>query len=1073
MAVDSRSPRTRTSAMNTRTSGRISGVVDLDGDVNRLTDDGYNYSAPAWSADGARLVVRGNEGLDIIIREARDRGAPSDLFVFDAENGTRLRNLTADWDLIPGGPTVSADGGQVYFSAGIRGNTHLFRVPEGGGAVEQVTAGDRRLGSFSFSEDFSRVAFRATAPTEPGDVWVADVGAAMDGEVRLSEVNRDLLAGIELSSPERLSFRSPDGTEVEGWMLPARGYAAGQGGFPMVLQMHGGPHGAYGNTWSFDQQLLAAQGYMVLFTNPRASTGYGEDFRWGTWGGWGFNDYDDVMAGVDHAIERYEIDTARMGATGYSYGGFLTKLGHHADGLLRRRHRRGFDLELGQRLRRGGHPPHEGERVLRAAVGGARARTPDALLAHHLREGRDDADPVRPRRIGPPRPGRGGRADVRGAPEAAGAREVRALSRLLPWGMDAVAHGAPDVGPARMVGTVAPSLRDLGSMSPAASRSVGRPVGRSRSVGRSVRGRHLACLAALLALVACRAETDLSPERWAADYDRFMEAQLVDRTEAGVATGENGAVSVAYNGLAARAGLEALKQGGNAIDAAMTTSLMQVALTAGAPISYFGIMSLVYYDAGTDRVYTMNAEWNTVLGEDDPANIPGGIDLSSPDGIYGTEVSGRTALVGGFMKGVGAAHERFGRLPWAEIFKPSIHVAEQGFPISKKVEGYWEGRAADLARLPETKATFLKEDGSPYVEGDVLRQPALAATLRAVAEQGTGYMYGGPWAGKAAAAIQADGGRMTVEDLAAYEVIWDEPLVADLGDGWELYTTPPAEQRRRGDDRSAAARGGVRAAGGGPLDGIAAGPADGARRDPRLAARLPAARTGRVARRRRFHAGGARHAGPRRSAVERHPGRPALRQLDAARPRPLRRRRGHRRRGQHRRDHAQHQRGPVGQDRDRRGRDHGRRSGVLPADADRPPRAGIAPAGAHPDRNPVPGRDSRAGLRLDGVRPPPPHLPGAAERDAVRHDGGRGDRYARLLHAELGSGDRRPHVPRAGREVPRAEVLDGTGYAYEEIQPMEARFGGEGLWVAIQRDPETGELRAASHNRNNSAAVAF
>ncbi|MYA34793.1 MAG: S9 family peptidase [Gemmatimonadales bacterium] len=299
-------------------------VVDLDGAVNRLTDDGYNYSSPAWSADGARLVVRGNEGLDIIIREARDRGAPSDLFVFDAEDGTRLRNLTAEWDLIPGGPTVSADGGHVYFSAGIRGNTHLFRVDEGGGAVEQVTTGDRRLGSFSFSEDFSRVAFRATAPTEPGDVWVAGVGAAADDEVRLSEVNGDLLAGIALSSPERLSFRSRDGTEVEGWMLPARGYTAGQGRFPMVLQMHGGPHGAYGNTFSFDQQLLAAQGYMVLFTNPRASTGYGEDFRWGTWGGWGFNDYDDVMAGVDHALDRYEIDTARMGVTGYSYGGFLT-----------------------------------------------------------------------------------------------------------------------------------------------------------------------------------------------------------------------------------------------------------------------------------------------------------------------------------------------------------------------------------------------------------------------------------------------------------------------------------------------------------------------------------------------------------------------------------------------------------------------------------------------------------------------------------------------------------------------------------------------------------------------------
>ena len=295
-------------------------VVTRDGATRRLTDDGYNYSSPAWSADGARIVAGGNEGLDIIIAEARDRGAPSDLFVFDAASGSRIRNLTSEWDLIPGGPDVG--GRYVYFSAGIRGNTHLFRVPEGGGSVEQVTDGDRRLGAFSFSRNFSRMAFRVTAPTEPGDIWAADIRGR--NETRLSRVNRALLAEVELSSPDRLTFHSPDGTVVEGWMLPARGYAEGQGGFPMVLQMHGGPHGAYGNTFSFDQQLLAARGYMVLFTNPRASTGYGEDFRWGTWGGWGFNDYDDVMAGVDHAIGAYDIDTARMGATGYSYGGYLT-----------------------------------------------------------------------------------------------------------------------------------------------------------------------------------------------------------------------------------------------------------------------------------------------------------------------------------------------------------------------------------------------------------------------------------------------------------------------------------------------------------------------------------------------------------------------------------------------------------------------------------------------------------------------------------------------------------------------------------------------------------------------------
>lgn len=307
-------------------------VAEIDGAVARLTDDEFNYSSPSWSPAGDQIVARGAEGLDVIIREARNRGAPTDLFVFDATDGERLRNLTAEWDLIPGAPAWSPDG-HVYFSAGTGGNAHLFRVPASGGAVEQVTQGDRRLSSFSFSADFSQVAFRATDPLRPGDVRVATLappGAAQPAtprEATVSDVNRELLAELELASPERLLFSSPDGTQVEGWMLPARGYGdddAGDRGFPMILQIHGGPHGAYGNDFSFDRQLLSANGYMVLYVNPRASTGYGEDFRWATWGGWGFKDYEDVMAGVDHAISHYEIDTDRMGVTGYSYGGFLT-----------------------------------------------------------------------------------------------------------------------------------------------------------------------------------------------------------------------------------------------------------------------------------------------------------------------------------------------------------------------------------------------------------------------------------------------------------------------------------------------------------------------------------------------------------------------------------------------------------------------------------------------------------------------------------------------------------------------------------------------------------------------------
>ena len=152
-------------------------------------------------------------------------------------------------------------------------------------------------------------------------------------------------------------------------------------------------------------------------------------------------------------------------------------------------------------------------------------------------------------------------------------------------------------------------------------------------------------------------------------------------------------------------------------------------------------MSLVYYDAGAGTVHTMNAEWNTVLGEDDPLTIPGGTDMSSPRGMYGTEVGGRTALVGGFMKGVGAAHERFGRLPWAE----------------RRPVGREGGRGGAGRWRPNDRR--------------------------------------GP---------------------DRYEVLWQEPLVADLGGGYTVYTNPPPNaggvaliEAQRGEQRFRG-RGGAR-----------------------------------------------------------------------------------------------------------------------------------------------------------------------------------------------------------------------------------------------------------------------
>jgi dipeptidyl aminopeptidase/acylaminoacyl peptidase len=110
---------------------------------------------------------------------------------------------------------------------------------------------------------------------------------------------------------------------VEGWVLKPSGYDPARS-WPLVLMIHGGPHSAFGNDFSFEPQVLAAHGFLVVYTNPRGSSTYGEKFMYATWGGWGKRDYEDLMSGVDYVESHYSVDPKRLGVTGYSYGGFLT-----------------------------------------------------------------------------------------------------------------------------------------------------------------------------------------------------------------------------------------------------------------------------------------------------------------------------------------------------------------------------------------------------------------------------------------------------------------------------------------------------------------------------------------------------------------------------------------------------------------------------------------------------------------------------------------------------------------------------------------------------------------------------
>lgn len=299
-------------------------TVNLEGVTKRLTDDGYNHSAAAWSPDGRTLVVRRQQGLSAVIAARESHGAQVDLYRMPAEGG-KMENLTAEWDLLPGNPVWSLDGRFIFFTGGVRGSAHLFKGAAQGGRVDQVSGGERRLESVTFSSSFDRIAYTAGDSSRPEEVYAARLdGTELVAERRLSSINDAAIHSLDLGRIERVRYPSKDGTEIDGWVVLPPDYDVAKGPYPLILSIHGGPHGAYGNDFSFMFRLLAANGYIVLYTNPRGSTGYGEKFLWATWGGWGNLDYDDVMAGVDDVAAKYPVDQKRLGVTGYSYGGFLT-----------------------------------------------------------------------------------------------------------------------------------------------------------------------------------------------------------------------------------------------------------------------------------------------------------------------------------------------------------------------------------------------------------------------------------------------------------------------------------------------------------------------------------------------------------------------------------------------------------------------------------------------------------------------------------------------------------------------------------------------------------------------------
>jgi dipeptidyl aminopeptidase/acylaminoacyl peptidase len=299
------------------------------GALRRLTDGAGSWSLPAWSPDGTRIACYGTRRLD----SPRPR---SEVFVVSS-TGSGLRSVTAehdidfrdasiaDWVAYDSCPPHWIDDTMIAAIASVHGEVRLARVDILSGRFELLGESGGRIGAPCLIQDGGYVV-AATDFCNPGELYRL---SAVGEREQLTSFNDGWRDEVELSAPEPLIVESPDGEMVHGWLLRPPSIDDEQR-VPLLLEIHGGPFGMYADTFMHEFHLLAAQGYAILFTNPRGSAGYGDRLADLLGRDWGENDMPDLMAAVDHAVSLPYIDGARLGVLGGSYGGFMTNwvIGH-------------------------------------------------------------------------------------------------------------------------------------------------------------------------------------------------------------------------------------------------------------------------------------------------------------------------------------------------------------------------------------------------------------------------------------------------------------------------------------------------------------------------------------------------------------------------------------------------------------------------------------------------------------------------------------------------------------------------------------------------------------------------
>ena len=286
------------------------------GEPERLTDAKGSTGLPSWSPDGRAIAYTYSEDPYVWPQH-------SNIAVLDVETRER-KVLTSSLDRQcaphPDLREPAWDGDRIVFGIEDRGNVHLYSVPADGSAEpELLVGGEQTVRGFDVRGD--TIVHVSTSATTFPDLFV--------GERKVTDTTADFPA--TLGEPERFTARSPDGSEVDAWIVRPAGFEEGKR-YPLLLSIHGGPFTQYGTGFFDEFQVYAGAGYAVVYANPRGSSGYSEAWGQAIRGpagdagpGWGTVDYEDLMAVVDTALERFDfVDPERLGVIGGSYGGYMT-----------------------------------------------------------------------------------------------------------------------------------------------------------------------------------------------------------------------------------------------------------------------------------------------------------------------------------------------------------------------------------------------------------------------------------------------------------------------------------------------------------------------------------------------------------------------------------------------------------------------------------------------------------------------------------------------------------------------------------------------------------------------------